>query len=85
MWFTDDVIFQFTQMTSSHFSTYFFAFWKFESDITHGSTFLYILWVIYATFLDRSSYVDSGARFAVTDKQGKTSGPSEPTIISLLP
>jgi hypothetical protein len=24
--------------------SYFPAFWKFESDITHGATFLYILW-----------------------------------------
>jgi hypothetical protein len=27
------------------FNSFFPAFWKFESDITHGSTFLYILWV----------------------------------------
>jgi hypothetical protein len=26
------------------FNSFFPAFWKFESDITHGSTFLYILW-----------------------------------------
>jgi hypothetical protein len=47
VWFTrwhhfsvhpDDVI--------AFFNSFFPAFWKFESDITYGSTFLYILWCV---------------------------------------
>jgi hypothetical protein len=67
MWFTrwchlsvhpDDVIAFFNSVGPSFFP----AFWKFESDITHGATFLYILclftnsyWSAQVTWLQTSS------------------------------